>query len=73
MKISTIVTLSGMLREIAANPTPEAIARLPKLAMLAQRMEDALNQITADAMDEERANAPPPRRQRFSIISGEAP
>jgi hypothetical protein len=41
-----------MLLDVAANPTAEAVARLPKLAALARRMEKALNQIAADAMDD---------------------
>ncbi len=67
------LTLSGMLLDIAANPNTEAVTRLAKLAALARRMEKALDQIAAEAMDDAPHLARPGDRLRLVVSDVEPP
>lgn len=45
--------LSTRIRAIAANPTPENLAELPKLATMVARVERTLDEVVADAMEDD--------------------
>lgn len=47
------MTLADRIRAIAAYPTPAAIAELPCIASLVERVELALDEIAADAAEQE--------------------
>jgi hypothetical protein len=68
-------SLATRLLAISENPGPALLADLPGIALLVNRMEQALDDLVADAMANARGidSAPVVRRGRFSVVAGGRP
>lgn len=61
-------SLAERLRAIAADPTPEAIAELPRVAVQVDRIERALDEIAADALESATLPQRPVRRRPHLVV-----